>query len=117
VSPIFAKLEDVVKLTKLLALVLFLSQPGLPQKPIPPGIRQADKAVAQSEQNLPPPLLQRAGVDPVKLKRDADELASLAASIPPAVDQTTHGVLPNDLLEKLKKIEKLSKRLRSEINP
>jgi hypothetical protein len=36
---------------------------------------------------------------------------------PSAIHQTTHGVLPTDLLEKLKKIEKLSKRLRSEINP
>jgi phage terminase Nu1 subunit (DNA packaging protein) len=103
-----------VKLTRLFVVVLFLALPGLAQKPIPPGIRQADK-ITQSQQNTPPPLVQRASVDPAKLKRDADELANLAASIPSAVNQTNMGLLPKDLDQKLKRIEKLAKQLRSQI--
>lgn len=112
-----AELEAVMKLGKLFAVVMFLAQLSLSQTP-GRGVHQAEQADAQAQQNIPPPVVQRRpSLDPAKLKRDADELATLAASIPPAIDQTTHGVLPNDLLEKLKKIEKLSKRLRGEINP
>ena len=99
-------------------VMLLLAQLGLPQTPVPRGVHQAEQADAQSQQNIPPPTVKpRASLDPAKLRRDADELANLAASVPSAIDQTTRGVLPNDLLEKLKRIEKLSKRLRSELNP
>lgn len=62
---------------------------------------------------LPPPR----PVDLAKIKKDADELAKLAGSIPPDVDQVAKGLLPKDLKEKLKRIEKVSKRLRSELGP
>lgn len=103
-------------LVSLLILVL-LAYPGLPQTPVPRGVRQGEQADAQAQQNIPPPLPQAPSVDTAKLQRDADELATLAATIPPAINKTIHGVLPNDLLERLKRIEKLSKRLRSELNP
>ena len=86
-------------------------------RPVPPGIRQADQADAQSQRDMPPPLNQRASIDPAKLRHDADELAALAQSIPPEVDQTTKGILPKDLSEKLKRIEKLAKQLRSQLTP
>lgn len=86
-------------------------------RPIPPGIRQADQADVQSQRDMPPPLNQRATIDPNKLRHDADELAALAQSVPPEVDQTTKGVLPKDLSEKLKRIEKLAKQLRSQLSP
>jgi len=86
-------------------------------RPIPPGVRQADQADAQSQKEMPPPLNQRASIYPAKLKHDADELAALAQSIPPEVDQTTKGILPKDLIEKLKRIEKLAKQLRSQLTP
>jgi len=54
--------------------------------------------------------------DLVKLRSDADELATLAQSIPPDVDQTSRGLLPKDLEQRLKKIEKLAKQLRSRIS-
>lgn len=98
-------------------VVLLLALCGLSQIPVPRGVRQGEQADAQAQQNIPPPAQQTRSVDSTKLKRDADELAALAASIPSAVDQTTHGLVPNDLMEKLKRIEKLSKRLRNEINP
>jgi hypothetical protein len=56
-------------------------------------------------------------VDPAKMKRDADELAALAQTIPHDVAQTSKGILPGDLNAKLKKIEKLAKELRSQLTP
>jgi hypothetical protein len=85
--------------------------------PVPPGIRQADQTQAQTDKNVPPPLYKRSNVDVGKLKRDADELASLAQSIPNDVDSTGRGILPKDLDEKLRRIEKLAKHLRSNLNP
>jgi len=52
----------------------------------------------------------------VKLKQDADQLATLAQLIPSDVDQTTKGILPKDLDQRLKRIEKLAKQLRSQIS-
>ena len=54
-------------------------------------------------------------VDTSQVRRDAEELAQVAASIPPDVVQATKGILPKDLKDRLKKIEKLSKRLRNEL--
>ncbi len=56
-------------------------------------------------------------VDPVKLQRDADDLARTAQTIPVDVANIRRGTLPKDTIQKLKEIEKLSKRLRSELNP
>jgi hypothetical protein len=85
--------------------------------PRPPGIRQADQAEAQAEKNIPPPHYQVAPIDVAKLRRDSDVLASLAQSIPPDIDKVAQGMLPKDVIGKLKQLEKLSKRLRSELAP
>jgi hypothetical protein len=84
---------------------------------VPPGIRQADQTEAQTDKNVPGPIHQHANIDATKLKRDADDLASLAQSIPTDVDATTRGMLPKDLEQKLKRIEKLAKHLRSALTP
>ena len=104
----------------LLLPVLLLTPPGLPQGgriPIPPGVKDAERASAQTEQSVPPPIEHKRTIDSAKLQKDADELADLAASVPSAVNQTTHGVMPKGIVEKLKRIEKLAKHLRSELNP
>lgn len=62
------------------------------------------------------PKLQR-HIDPVKLQREADDLARAAQTIPSDVANIRRGTLPKDTIQKLKEIEKLSKRLRSELNP
>lgn len=105
-------------LASLLAL-LFFAQLAAAQRTVvlTVGESQAERATAQAEQSVPPPQPPRRTIDVAKLQHDADELATLAASIPPAVDQTTHGVLPKDTLEKLKHIEKLAKHLRGELSP
>ena len=100
-----------------LALILpLLTSSAVAQssRPIPPGVRHADQADAQMGRDLPPPLESHPNVDAAKVKHDADELAALAQSIPSAVDQSTKGVLPKDLGEKLKRIERLAKHLRGE---
>jgi hypothetical protein len=105
-----------VKNSSLLLVVLFFCGSVIAQKPGPPGLDEGQRTVEQGEKNVPPPLYQRPRIDPAKLKRDADELASLAQTIPPGIDQTTKGVLPKDLAERLKKIEKLAKHLREQIS-
>jgi len=83
--------------------------------PIPPGRRAADD---QSNVALEAPATPKAQkVDPKKLKADAEELAKLSAAIPSEVEQVTQGHLPKDLSEQLKRIEKLAKHLRGDINP
>lgn len=62
------------------------------------------------------PRLQRR-IDPAKLQQEADNLARTAQTIPSDIAGIRRGTLPKDTIEKLKEIEKLSKRLRSELNP
>jgi len=103
--------------TSILLFVLLLSgSPFSAQRTRPAGQHQADNAEQQFEKSIPGPTRQTQNVDVAKLRQDANELASLAQSIPPAVDQTTRGLLPKDLDQKLKRIEKLAKQLRSNID-
>ena len=56
-------------------------------------------------------------IDLAQLQREADDLARTAQTIPSDVASVRKGMLPKDVIEKLKQIEKLSKRLRTELNP
>ena len=56
-------------------------------------------------------------IDFAQVQKNADDLARLAQTIPPDVASMRKGMLPKDVIEKLKQIEKLSKRLRTELNP
>ncbi len=56
-------------------------------------------------------------VDLAQLQKEADDLARTAQTIPSDVANVRKGMLPKDVIEKLKQIEKLSKRLRTELNP
>jgi hypothetical protein len=51
----------------------------------------------------------------VQLQKDAKELSDLCASIPPDMDGIKRGLLSKDVLDKLKRVEKLSRRLREEL--
>lgn len=108
-----------MKVSIFLFFTFLLSTSALDQggQPIPPGVRQAGKAEVQFEKDVPPPRFQRAPTDMAKLERDADELATLAQSIPLDLQRVKNGTLPKDVLQKLKQIEKLSKTLRSQLNP
>jgi len=54
-------------------------------------------------------------MDPVELRREASEVLDLSKSIQSDFESITRGMLPKDTIEKLKRIEKLSKHLRSQI--
>jgi hypothetical protein len=101
--------------TLLLAFLLSASFASA-QRPRAAGQHQADAAEAQFEKGIPPPVHQPQRVDFTKARENASELASLAQSVPTDVDQTTKGILPKDLSAKLKRIEKLAKQLRSQID-
>jgi hypothetical protein len=83
---------------------------------IPKGIQEAEKAQAAIEKSIPSPQIHSQGT-PAEFQRDADQLAALAQSIPADLDSVSRGMLPKDVIQKLKHIEKLAKRLRSELNP
>src|SRR5271166_4373954 len=97
----------------LLTLLLSVSL-GWAQTTRPAGQREVDKAEVQFDRSIPPPADLRQSIDVARIRQDASELANLAQSIPPAVDQTTKGFLPKDLDQKLRRIEKLAKQLRSQ---
>ena len=59
----------------------------------------------------------RTRVDSVQLQREARELLELSQSLQPDIANVNHGVLPKDTIEKLKRIEKVSKHLRGELGP
>ena len=50
-----------------------------------------------------------------ELQKDAKELGDLCVSIPADMDGVKRGVMGKDVLEKLKRVEKLSKRVREEL--
>ena len=56
-------------------------------------------------------------IDLEKLQKEADDLARTAQTIPADVASVRQGMLPKDVIEKLKQIEKLSKHLRGELAP
>jgi hypothetical protein len=86
-------------------------------RPRPPGLEQAGQAEAQADKNLPPPgNPQKGRLDPAKLRQEADELARISQTIPADVSSLQLGMLPKDMIEKLKQIEKLAKHLRGQIS-
>jgi hypothetical protein len=110
--------RTVNKLTMLpiLLLICFLSTTALPQRskhpahPSPMNPYSANTATPEVEK-FP------RHVDLVQLQKDADDLARTAQTIPSDVASVRKGMLPKDIIQKLKQIEKLSKHLRTQLNP
>ncbi|MGC2822335.1 MAG: hypothetical protein WA198_21770 [Candidatus Sulfotelmatobacter sp.] len=67
-----------------------------------------------TDRDMPTPVRQ---IDPVRLQKDALALATAAGSIPADIESIRKGILPKEIVLKLKQIEKLSKQLRNELNP
>jgi hypothetical protein len=65
----------------------------------------------------PPPPPQAQKLDPAKLREEANELAKLAQLVPQDMGQITEGKMPKEAINRLKRIEKISKQLRSELTP
>jgi hypothetical protein len=105
-----------MKTSTLLLAFLLSASFAWGQRVRPAGQHQADDAEAQFEKSIPPPVHQPQRLDFTRVRQNANELASLAQTIPTDVDQTTKGILPKDLNAKLKRIEKLAKQLRSQMD-
>jgi hypothetical protein len=54
-------------------------------------------------------------VNPQELRREASQVLELSRSIQSDFESVSRGLLPKDTIDKLKKIEKLSKHLRNQI--
>ena len=52
----------------------------------------------------------------LELQREAKQILELSQSIQPDIEDVNRGVLPKDTIEKLKRIEKLSKHLRGQMD-
>jgi hypothetical protein len=57
----------------------------------------------------------RAHATSLPLQKDAKELAGLCASVSDGMDHVKQGLLSKDAFEKLKRMEKLAKRVREEL--
>ncbi len=77
-------------------------------------VRQPDTPVSIPG-NWPQPETKRTP-DITQLKTEAQELAALSQVLADQIDKFGKGQLPKDLVENLRKIEKLSKRIRIEIS-
>lgn len=97
-------------------LILSFAPAASPQgRPASAGQQELRKYESTHGMEAPEP--QRRQVDSIQLQREADELSTLAQSIPIDIKSVRKGALPKDVLEKLKRIEKLSKHLRGELVP
>lgn len=104
-----------MKIVVLLASVLVicaLVAPAQSHWPKPP-----EPAVMDAPQTKPATPKTTMRIDPLQLQREARELSDLANSLPADMDHVSHGLLPKDMIDKLKRIEKLSKHMRGEITP
>jgi hypothetical protein len=82
---------------------------------VPPGAVQAGQAEARAERDIPPPIHPKPQLNVAQLEQQADELAKLAQTIPVDIASVNKGMLPKDVLRKLRQIEKLSRRLRNDL--
>ena len=83
-----------------------------PTYPHPP--QAADTATVE---NVQPQPSQRARPNPAELQHEVQELSSLAQDLSQDIEAVNRGLLPKDTVTKLKRVERLAKRLRKEIAP
>lgn len=100
-------------------LVVFLAVAAMSQQPrVAQQINQRVDSKEQRISQVITPAEQEARTARLQtVHHDAQELWSLSASVQSDLQQLGKGLLAKDLQAKLKKMEKLSKRLRQEMNP
>ena len=97
----------------LLGLYLSASTQRTPMNlPPPPQAPNPSPITPNISSAAPKPKVNRA-----QLQREAKELLELSQSLQPDIESVNRGLLPKETIEKLKRIEKLSKHLRSELAP
>jgi hypothetical protein len=105
---------------KKLTLFVFLIALALCHSPVEAQHRLHTKPPAPADPTVNSDITPKpagARIDLLEIQREATELAKTAQSIPLDVESVRKGMLPKDVLQKLKQIEKISKHLRSELNP
>lgn len=97
----------------LLLGTMCLSSPASQQRE-PPGKLEIAKHPLVLDPPLPPQVQK---LDPAKLREEASELAKLTQEVPADVGQIIQGKMPKDAIDRLRRIEKISKHLRGELSP
>lgn len=100
-----------IPVSLLVAVSLSLSTLSQNSRSVPPQMAHAQELRAQNEMSSPP-----RAPDQAQLRSKAQQLATLAASIPPDLQDVNRGLMSKDLIQKLKQIEKLSRQLRTELS-
>jgi hypothetical protein len=96
-------------------LLLLLAIPALSQQAAQQQMSQKIWARGQMMRPDSPPELDPRAAALQAIHRDAEELSVLSTSLQSDLQQLQKGMLVGDLTQKLKKMEKLSKRLREEV--
>lgn len=104
------------RLPFLVLLVFSAAAMAQSTRPIPRGVRDGEQAVQQGEQDIPPPMNAPVRPSMRQVQQEASQIAALARNLPDEVGQLAKGTRPKDLDQKLKEIDKLSRRLRSQLH-
>src|SRR5215469_12502344 len=87
-----------------------LSRPHAQHSPV----RRSDTMTATPSQS--PQQATKRILDVTGLRTEAAELSALARAVPEQIEKVGNGQLPKELVENLRRIEKISKRIRGEIS-
>ena len=101
-------------LVVLIAVPAFSQQPCLSRR-INQRIDSREQQISQIAREPSPAEVDAKAVRLQAIQRDAEELSGLSASVQSDLQQLGKGLLAKDLDARLKKMEKLSKRLRQEL--
>ncbi len=96
---------------------LWIAQNASPGYPIQPRPPDKSEHIPTSPDEIAPPNQPKKKFDAAEAQRNAQEMAALAQKIPAEVEQASKNVLSKDLIQQLKQIEKLAKRLRAQLTP
>lgn len=77
-------------------------------------VRGSDTMTATPSQS--PQQATKRTLDVTGLRAEAAELSALARAVPDQIEKVGNGQLPKELVENLRRIEKISKRIRGEIS-
>jgi len=78
------------------------------------NVNPANPVEIQAQKHVSPEEM-RARLASVELHKDAKELSELCATVPKDMDGVTQGMVSKDVIERLKRLEKLSKRVREQL--
>ena len=104
----------------LLAILLGFSMQTYGQS-VPPGAPVPRSGIGSPVTTMPtgqsvPSSVPKTHADALDLQREAKQILELSQSIQPDIENVNRGLFPKDMIEKLKRIEKLSKHLRGQID-